>query len=584
MRYTTSPQGKIPRIKQIALSALGLLIAFVVYKISVIHYTPYGVMPLANFLILTGILSFGMALFTIVRSPKRTLAVLWALTCVVVGSWSFGFGMLIKAQSFAAAMAWQKWVLYPGAIFIPIVYVHFVKHLVEDHRTGILPVGYGIATLFAIANASGNLVTLRIKPPFQFYAEAIFPFFHAFAMFFLALTVYAHWLLFDRMKTTEGKRKTQIQYVFIGTAVGFLGGSMSFPLCFDIPIFPTGCYLVAIYIIAVSYAMYKHQLMDIQLVLRKSLIYSLMTGILSSVYLIAITQGGHILQNYFGGSTLTVSIIVACFISAIFLPLRERIQNLVDRYFFRDWADRETVREVAAGFSHELKSPLAGLSLQVQQTLVELEDLESGRGSMRQVLPKIRQDLSSLLDKTMDAARRIEAVRGVAEPAGGTLVAVSVPEVLASSLVILGPLVARVGAEVSKSIPGDLALVRSDPKQLEIVFINLMKNALEAMEEEPLERPRRLLLGAKVEGGSVLVTVSDTGPGIPPKDVGHLFEPYHTTKGRKGTGMGLYLSQQIVKAHGGLMEVKSEEGKGTEFRVTLQACVSGANPQNTVSV
>ncbi len=318
-----------------------------------------------------------------------------------------------------------------------------------------------------------------------------------------------------------------------------------------------------------AYAILKHQWLNISLVIRKTLIYSLVTGVLSLIMVMVAVLSTHFAGGVFEHGSWFPLVLSACLITLTFHPLQIKIQRFLDRYLFKGWADRETVREVAAGFSHELKSPLAGLSLQVQQTLVELEDLDKGRGSLRQALPKIRQDLSSLLDKTMDAARRIEAVRGVAEPAGGTLVAVSVPEVLASSLVILGPLVARVGAEVSKSIPGDLALVRSDPKQLEIVFINLMKNALEAMEEEPLERPRRLALAAKAEGGTVVVTVGDTGPGIPPKDVGQLFEPYHTTKGRKGTGMGLYLSQQIVKAHGGLMEVKSEEGKGTEFIVRL---------------
>ena len=64
-------------------------------------------------------------------------------------------------------------------------------------------------------------------------------------------------------------------------------------------------------------------------------------------------------------------------------------------------------------------------------------------------------------------------------------------------------------------------------------------------------------------------SIKDSGPGIKRTDVGHLFEAYFTTKGSEGTGMGLFLSRQVIKAHGGSIDVKSEEGKGTEFIIRL---------------
>jgi signal transduction histidine kinase len=68
--------------------------------------------------------------------------------------------------------------------------------------------------------------------------------------------------------------------------------------------------------------------------------------------------------------------------------------------------------------------------------------------------------------------------------------------------------------------------------------------------------------------------VKDSGPGIKRTEVGHLFEAYFTTKGSSGTGMGLFLSHQVVKAHGGSIDVRTEEGKGTEFTVRLPKFVS----------
>src|SRR4029077_13179579 len=139
-------------------------------------------------------------------------------------------------------------------------------------------------------------------------------------------------------------------------------------------------------------------------------------------------------------------------------------------------------------------------------------------------------------------------------------------------------------------LPEHLAPVYGDAKQLEIVFINLIKNSLQAMDtkqsnvrglmskvddlgQRTLDLGPRLTLAAFERDGSVLISIKDTGPGIAGKDLGRIFEPYFTTKGQKGTGMGLYLSQQIVKAHSGSIEVKSEEGKGTEFIVRLPKCL-----------
>jgi signal transduction histidine kinase len=80
---------------------------------------------------------------------------------------------------------------------------------------------------------------------------------------------------------------------------------------------------------------------------------------------------------------------------------------------------------------------------------------------------------------------------------------------------------------------------------------------------------RNLAIKGRQEGDWIIVSIRDSGPGIKHTDIAHLFEAYFTTKGSDGTGMGLFLSHQVIKAHGGSIEVKSEEGKGTEFIIKL---------------
>lgn len=566
-------------IRKTLLYTLALVVGITVYIVFVAHFTHREILPLANFSIVTSILSFAMAVFVLFKAPDRKITLLWAATCFSIALWSFGFGMMVRSQTFSDCIFWQKWFLYVGAIFIPVFYLHFVTLLTGVDGEWSLPLSYSGALVFLVLNFSGYLATAKVKPPFNFYTDAIFPMYHAYTGFFLILAGYAHWLLFKRLRTAEGALRNQIQYVFLGTSIGFLGGAMTFPLSFNIHIFPIGTYLVSFYLVAVTYAIYKHQLMDINVVLRKSVVYSVMTAILTAIYLVVITQGTHLIQAVFGASTIAISIIAACLITAIFLPLRNWVQAFVDRYFFHSWSDREMVREVAAGFSHELKSPLAGLSMQAQLALADLEDVEDGRLSLQEALPKIKQGLHYLVTQSLDAARRIEAVRGVAEPSGRQTGPVDVSSVLDSGLATLGSRLDHAEVSVRKELPLNLPAVRSNEKQLEIVFINLMKNALEAMECVKSDQPHMLSIRGFEQNGFVLISIKDTGAGITYKDVDRIFDPYFTTKGHRGTGMGLYLSQQIIKAHRGSIEVKSEEGKGTEFIVRLPKYVADGKAQ-----
>ena len=112
--------------------------------------------------------------------------------------------------------------------------------------------------------------------------------------------------------------------------------------------------------------------------------------------------------------------------------------------------------------------------------------------------------------------------------------------------------------------PEDPLFVEGDPGKLKQVFLNLVKNAMEAM-----ETGGRLTIGSKRSAGRVEITISDNGPGIQPKDREKLFTPFFTTK-RRGTGLGLSVSKKIIEEHpGGTLDLESEEGKGTVVKISL---------------
>jgi signal transduction histidine kinase len=114
---------------------------------------------------------------------------------------------------------------------------------------------------------------------------------------------------------------------------------------------------------------------------------------------------------------------------------------------------------------------------------------------------------------------------------------------------------------------GDLPSLMLVPGRLRQVFLNLVLNAVEAM---PDGGRLEVGTGPATESEGVCISFADSGRGIAPKDLPHIFDPFYTTKS-EGLGLGLYVTQNIVEEHGGRIEVDSRLGEGTKFAVWLPA-------------
>jgi len=123
-------------------------------------------------------------------------------------------------------------------------------------------------------------------------------------------------------------------------------------------------------------------------------------------------------------------------------------------------------------------------------------------------------------------------------------------------------------AELSLSITPDDLVLDGDPDLMAQAVINLLKNGAEAAIAAG-RAPRLALTMGLIAGGRTSIALSDNGPGIAPDQAGDIFLPFFTTKA-KGTGLGLMITQRIVKEHGGLLRVKTELKKGTSFQVYLK--------------
>jgi signal transduction histidine kinase len=119
------------------------------------------------------------------------------------------------------------------------------------------------------------------------------------------------------------------------------------------------------------------------------------------------------------------------------------------------------------------------------------------------------------------------------------------------------------------------AMVSVDADRIRRVVINLVENAAQALIETPADSVKQITVRTSVSGGEVVLAVEDTGPGIPPENLGRIFEPLFSTKSF-GTGLGLPTVKQIVNQHGGIIAVDSTLGQGTcvTVRLPLQSAES----------
>lgn len=231
--------------------------------------------------------------------------------------------------------------------------------------------------------------------------------------------------------------------------------------------------------------------------------------------------------------------------------------------------------KLAATIAHEINNPLS-----VVLTYTKLMKNMLKRGSFS---PKRLSDISRFLD-TMESetARCGEIVRNLLAFARHSTLNVAehrVEEIIQRTVALVAHDLEMREMRLRCACEPGLPLVRCDFRQIQQALLNLMMNAVEAMEKGGL-----LSLQAQKgdREGFLILSVSDTGCGIPEENLSQIFEPFFTTKEEaKGVGLGLAVVYGIITRHGGSIEVESRVGEGTTFRIYLP-CVSG--PQTTLPI
>ena len=217
------------------------------------------------------------------------------------------------------------------------------------------------------------------------------------------------------------------------------------------------------------------------------------------------------------------------------------------------------VGRLAGSIAHEVRNPLSALRGLVQYLAKghppDSPQAEYAAAAVAEV-DRLERVVSGLLDYTRPRTPR--------------RLPVEVGESLASAAALMRDDPRAQGVEINLEVEPSLPSVPADPDQLRQVLVNLLVNALEA-----LDGRGHLWVRAKAEGDMVRVEVADDGPGLPPGDPERLFDPFFSTR-QRGTGLGLAIARRMVRAHGGELNASPRPGGGAIFSFTLP--LAGGQP------
>ncbi|MER2513354.1 MAG: ATP-binding protein [Nitrosomonas ureae] len=276
--------------------------------------------------------------FYIYQKSGRTGAPkIWFFHTVTVAWWSFFLGIEVIQNTSSQALFWSR-VMHSGVCFLPAFFTHYVYALLDmrEKRKKLIVASYAGAGVLLALNLSGKLIaSVSPKQYFHFYTD--FSYFYPLLMlYFTCFILITHVEMYRALAGTKSKALVQqLKYMFLASSIGYTAGSFTYNPVFGVWVPPFIMYFMALYVFIMGYAIVRHKLFNIELIVKRTLVFASLLAFVFGIYTFATLFIKNVLSSFlfvshFWSNALAIGLIVVGYD-----PLRKFLINLTDNYLFQ---------------------------------------------------------------------------------------------------------------------------------------------------------------------------------------------------------------------------------------------------------
>ena len=537
----------------------------------------YFVIPL-----FVSLLTLALGFFVYSKSQTSKVNKAFFIICLTIWMWLFMSAVAYFLDDKAKSSFWMQ-LAYMGVVLTPFSYYFFTSRFLRIDNTvkekHFIYIGLLLTIIFEILLLTTDLLisgTRRLFWGYYPYVGKLHPIYMVFFMIYFSRMLFMLSFKYLKKKNELSPLElVRLKYV-LAASIFSTFGIIDFIPNYGIEIYPFGYVAVVLFAATVGYAIMRHQLMDINVVIRKTLVYSILISILTILYLITIYALERIFSGIVGYRSIASAIMIISLFSLLFIPLKNKIQRYIDKYFFKgsiDQIDKErtlletelykadrlkALSTLAAGMAHEIKNPLTSIKTFVEY--VDKKHLDPAfRAKFKDIVPNEIDKITNIVNQLLDYSRTEKTSQKEC----------NIHNILNYVLELYNNVFLKKHIKLTKLYNSKAPDMLCEENKIKQAFINIIMNSIEAM-------PDGGSITVKTEDidNAIEISIKDTGTGIAEEHIKRLFDPFYTTK-EKGTGLGLFIVHQIIQNNKGKIVIESEMNKGTRVKIRLEKSEKG---------
>ena len=496
----------------------------------------------------------------------------WLLSLISLFIWSCGATLSALFKHEILSNIFYR-IACIGAALSSALILHTFSAIVKSKNIIILALCYFLSLSFSILIIATNLIFKNQINKFydNFWVPIPGNFFYVWFLSWLLIIMYANSIFFYFFSIRKDTDRLVLKFFAIPILLGCISAILNFMLPYSIWIAQFGNMGISICTLTLTYAIFRHQVLGIEVVYKKGLLYSILIAVLTSIYLLLIIVIESLFRGIIGYKSFILSLSSAFLIALLFNPLRNKIQLLVDKIFLGkspqeiaqeniflkqelERSERlKTASILSLGLAHEIKNPLTTLKT-FSEYLLERKNDEAFLAKFARIIPAEVERINNIVHRLLDFSK----------PNPPTFKISNICDVMRETLDLLSNDFLKRKIKIIENCEDHGLMVNIDTTQIKQVILNILLNSMDAM-----PKGGNIYISAKsTDNNKIEICIEDEGAGISKENLKNIFNPFFTTKD-EGTGLGLGICHNIIKNHNGTIEIESEENKGTTVKIKL---------------